>query len=127
MSAARRPNRTRPGSTSQLAPRVEGLAVAGSSPAAPESQTPAVTDSETTDVPKYQRMVRKEARLRPDQVDALAQLRRHVSRARSTRLEPITDNTLLRVAVDLLLERGEALTGDNEDQLRESVTTRHRS
>lgn len=122
MSAARRPNRTRPGATSSLAPNVEPIGVAGTP--ARESRTPAVTDSGTAEVPKYQQMIRKEARLRPDQVDALAQLRRRVTRSRTDRTETITDNTLLRVAVDLLLERGEQLAGDTENQLRESVTDR---
>jgi hypothetical protein len=115
-----RPNRTRPGTTSSLAPQVEPLTVAGAGHAA-ESQTPAVTDPESAGLPKYQRMVRKEARLRPDQVDALAQLRRRITRARRDRTETITDNTLLRVAVDLLLDHADQLRGDTEDQLRRSV------
>jgi hypothetical protein len=120
-----RPNRTRPGATSSLAPQVEPLTVAGAGPAT-ESPAPVLTDPESAGLPKYQRMVRKEARLRPDQVDALAQLRRRITRGRHDRSETITDNTLLRVAVDLLLERGEQLAGDTEDQLRDSVTDRAR-
>jgi len=67
-------------------------------------------------------MVRKEARLRPDQADALTQLRRRITRGRADRTEPITDNTLLRVAVDLLLAHAEQLHGDTEDEIRRSVT-----
>jgi hypothetical protein len=115
-----RPNRTRPGATSSLAPQVEPLAVASSGPVT-ESQSPAVTDTETAGLPKYQRMIRKEARLRPDQVDALAQLRRRITRGRADRTETITDNTLLRVAVDLLLDHAGQLRGDTEEQLRRSV------
>ncbi len=120
--SARRPQRSRPAATSSLAPQVEPLAVAGAAAAVPQSRTPAVTESGSPDLPRYQRMVRKEARLRPDQVDALAQLRRRVTRARATRVEPITDNTLLRIAVDLLLARADQLAGDTEDELRNSVT-----
>ena len=117
----RRPQRSRPAATSSLAPQVEPLAVAGTS-AVPQSRTPVVAESGSPDLPRYQQMVRKDARLRPDQVDALAQLRRRVTRARATRAEPITDNTLIRVAVDLLLARADQLVGDTEDELRESVS-----
>ncbi len=118
-----RPNRTRPAATSSLTPNVEPIGVAGTTTSPPSGRTPVVTDSETADLPKYQQMIRKEARLRPDQVDVLAQLRRRVTRGRGDRTETITDNTLIRIEVDLLLERGEQLAGDTEDQLRDSVTT----
>ena len=117
----RRPQRSRPAATSSLAPQVEPLAVAGAA-AVPETRTPAVTESGSSDLPRYQQMIRKEARLRPDQVDALARLRRRITRARTTRAETITDNTLVRVAVDLLLARADELHGDTEDELRRSVT-----
>lgn len=41
---------------------------------------------------------------------------------RTTRAEPITDNTLLRIAVDLLLDRGDQLAGNTEEELQNSVT-----
>lgn len=114
----------------RLEPRVEQLRVGHDSDT--DSQTPEVTDSQTPEVPesvsdsgpRYTRMVRKEARVRPDQADALAALRRRVADQRQQRVEPITDNTLLRIAVDLLLARGDELTGDTEDELRDSVTHR---
>ncbi|EHK83645.1 hypothetical protein SZMC14600_18949 [Saccharomonospora azurea SZMC 14600] len=68
--------------------------------------------------------MRKEARVREDQAAALAELRRRVQRQRKTRHEPVTDNTLIRVAVDLLLARGEELAGDTEDDLRASLGLR---
>lgn len=119
----------------RLEPRVEQLRVGHDTEQTPEltdSQSPGVTDSQTPEVPessggrgpKHTQMVRKEARLRPDQADALAALRRHVAGQRQQRVEPITDNTLLRVAVDLLLTRAEDLAGDTEDALRDSVTHR---
>jgi hypothetical protein len=67
-------------------------------------------------------MARLDARLRPDQVAALGELRRRVTAGRVDRAERITDNTLLRVAVDLLLAHADRLGGDTEDALRESVT-----
>jgi hypothetical protein len=72
--------------------------------------------------PLYLRLVRKEARLRADQVDALAQLRRRLSRRRANRDEVLTDNTLIRVAVDLLLNQADQLRGDTESELRNSVS-----
>lgn len=113
----------------RLEPRVEQLRVGHDSDAeqtsgVTDSQTPGVPESVSDSGPKHTRMVRKEARLRPDQADALAVLRRHVAGQRQQRVEPITDNTLLRIAVDLLLARGEELAGDTEDELRDSVSHR---
>ncbi len=70
---------------------------------------------------------RKEARLRVDQLSDLAELRRHVNARRRDRSEIITDNTLIRVAVDLLL-RGHAhrLRGDTEEDLLHSVLPKRR-
>ena len=147
-----RPQRTRPASSSPLGrptltPSVEPLTV-GTPPApAANSQTPAVTDSKThretdsqtpavrqsgshrppsrgADVPRWQTFVRKEARLRGDQADELARLRRRLAQSRNRREETITDNTLIRVAVDLLLAQADHLHGDTEDELRDSVTHR---
>ncbi|WP_186779873.1 hypothetical protein [Streptomyces salinarius] len=70
---------------------------------------------------------RKEARLRADQLSDLAELRRHVNARRRDRSEIITDNTLIRVAVDLML-RGYAhrLRGDTEEDLLHSVLPKRR-
>jgi hypothetical protein len=84
------------------------------SPAAPEPDT---------DGPRYLTLIRKEARLRGDQVDQLAQLRRHLSRRRANRDEVLTDNTLIRVAVDLLLHHADELRGDSEQELLDSVVS----
>lgn len=73
------------------------------------------------DQPRYQRLLRKEARLRYDQATALTELRRRLSRGRTDRSEVITDNTMIRVAVDLLLAHADELSGDTEDALRASV------
>ncbi|WP_244922501.1 ATPase [Thermus scotoductus] len=58
-------------------------------------------------VPPYLTYVRKECRLRPDQLDALTALARRLNRERRGRGERITENTLLRLAADLLLSLGE--------------------
>lgn len=140
-----RPERKRPGSTSELAraalvPQVEavqiGATASSTRPGPAQSQTPAVTDSVTTgatavastspakgedEVPRYQTLVRKEARLRYDQVAELAALRRRLSTRRQDRSEMLTDNTLIRVAVDVLLAHAEELRGDTENELRQAM------
>lgn len=70
---------------------------------------------------RYLTMERVDARLRPDQVTALGDLVRQLQRARRTRDERITSNTLLRIAVDLLLARADDLAGDGEGDLRASL------
>ena len=52
--------------------------------------------------------MRKECRLRPDQLDALTALARRLNRARKGRGERITENTLIRFALDRLLSDPEA-------------------
>ena len=79
-----------------------------------------VTESQT---PKWQRLERKELRLRADQLDELAKLRRALNRQRGGEGERITENTLIRVAVDVLLGRAGRLRGTTEDELRKSVTS----
>ncbi len=127
--------RSRPGATSPLArtPLTATIEapILGASPG--DSQTHRVTDSVTTGVPKpvtpasadqprYLQLLRKEARLRVDQADALASLRRRLARVRTSRgAEILTDNTLIRVAVDLLLDRADQLHGGTEEELRVSL------
>jgi hypothetical protein len=82
--------------------------------------TAGVTESQT---PKWQRLERKELRLRADQLDELARIRRTLNRQRGGEGERITENTLIRVAVDMLLGRAGKLRGTTEDELRKSVTS----
>ena len=86
---------------------------------APESRTAGVTESQTA---KWKGLERKELRLRADQLDELARLRRTLNRQRAGDGERITENTLIRVAVDMLLSRAGRLRGTTEDELRKSVT-----
>jgi hypothetical protein len=86
----------------------------------PPRATSGLTESQT---PKWQRLERKELRLRADQLDELARLRRTLNRQRGGEGERITENTLIRVAVDLLLKQADALRGSTEDELRNSVTS----
>lgn len=108
--------------------------VATTSPAATDSRTQKVPDSQSQDVragtspgvPKYLQLVRREARMHARQVSALSDLTRALNEARrgggrSGVGERITDNTLVRVAVDLLLQDPQRLRGTTEDELRASV------
>ena len=73
-------------------------------------------------IPKYLALERKEARLRRDQVDALAALARRVNRRKSSRGgERITENTLIRVAVDWLLDQEEYVGGSTEEEIRRGL------
>jgi hypothetical protein len=82
--------------------------------------TAGVTESQ---IPKWQGLERKELRLRADQLDELARIRRTLNRQRGGEGERITENTLIRVAVDMLLGRAGKLRGTTEDELRKSVTS----
>lgn len=73
------------------------------------------------DTPRYQTFPRSEARLRPDQLTALAELRRRVAARRTDRSERVTDNTLLRLAVDLLLQHADRIQGNTEEQMRRAL------
>jgi len=126
-----------PGDVTTGVPGVLG-SVAGTAgpPGAPtENQSPRVTDSQSPDVrevttstgvPKYLQLVRREARMHARQVSTLSDLTRALNEARrgggrSGVGERITDNTLVRVAVDLLLQDPQRLRGTTEDELRASV------
>lgn len=77
--------------------------------------------------PKWAQMERKDARLRDDQMDELTVLTRRLNRARGRgQGERITENTLLRVAVDVLIDNADLLAGDTEDDLADAITTRLR-
>lgn len=70
---------------------------------------------------RYDQLERKETRLRTDQYGRLSELSRSLNRRRAGKGERITENTLIRVAVDLLLSHETDLTGSSETELRESV------
>jgi hypothetical protein len=127
-------DRDAPAGPVSIPPRPAAPAPAAVSPASPKSaarrpaakparrraESTGLTESQT---PKWQRLERKELRLRADQLDELARLRRALNRQRRGEGERITENTLIRVAVDLLLKQADALQGRTEDELRNSVTS----
>lgn len=95
-------------------------------PSTPQPRTAESTKSVARGVPApygplYLRLVRKEARLREEQYAELTRHARRLSRARGAGGSRITENTLIRVAVDLLLAKIDAASGADEDALRESL------
>lgn len=86
-----------------------------------DSVTSEVTEQQTDLVPKYLTLVRKEARLREDQLEELTKLTRFLNRQRKGTGERITENTLIRVAVDLLLSQSDKLRGDTEQELKTAL------
>ena len=76
--------------------------------------------------PRYLSLLRKEARLREDQVVALGRLARRLNRAKRapSATERITENTLIRIAVDALLANEPHLSGESEDELRRAMFQR---
>lgn len=69
----------------------------------------------------YLTLERKEARLREGQIDELAAHARRLNKAKGAPAPRITENTLIRVAVDLLLSRIDELQGTTEADLRRSI------
>ena len=87
-----------------------------------ETQSLEATNLQSNELPKYLKLERKEARLRQDQIDALTDLTRKLNRMkRSKGGERLTDNTLIRVALDLLLSKASELQGTTEEELRSSL------
>src|SRR5512144_1070249 len=67
-------------------------------------------------VPKYLRLERKDTRLRTDQLDELSRLARRLQRRRPQRSEErITEHTLIRVGVDLVLALSDSLDGARDE------------
>ena len=102
------------------APDAAGLRPAGRQArqsAAPAPQAPAGVPG----LPKYLRLERKELLIWPDQITSLSILARVLNRNRRGAGERITTNTLIRVAVALLLSRSQDLGGTTEEELRRSL------
>jgi hypothetical protein len=57
--------------------------------------------------------------MRDDQYSGLSALARELMDARTQKTERITENTLIRVGIDLLLAHPELVAGDTEEELRE--------
>jgi hypothetical protein len=66
------------------------------------------------ELPVYLRFVRKETRLREEQQNELTVHARRLNRTRPSGTPRITDNTLIRISVDLLLGQINDLDGGDE-------------
>ncbi|CAD6016103.1 conserved protein of unknown function (plasmid) [Agreia sp. COWG] len=73
--------------------------------------------------PLYRQLTRKEARLREDQFTDLATLAKRLQRAKGPAGDRITENTLIRVAVDLLLARADQAHGHTEEEILRSLSS----
>lgn len=114
--------------TPEPAPAVPATEAAAPAPAqAPvsavqEQPAPAADLSVPSGRPHYTQLVRKELRVFEDQAVDLKLLTMSLNNRRSGSGERITDNTLVRVAIDLLLQRKDQLAGASEAALRESLS-----
>lgn len=66
-------------------------------------------------------LARKDTRLREEQISDLTAHARRLNKAKTSPAPRITENTLIRVAIDLLLSRAGDLGGNTEAELRNSV------
>ena len=87
-------------------------------PAAQSTSAPSMPDS---DVPKWLTFEPKPTRQRRDQLDWIEAKRKELNALRGRAGERLTDNTLIRVAIDLLIVNGERLQGTTEAELRASL------
>jgi hypothetical protein len=90
----------------------------------PQAEQPGPSPSlkaKTPETVRFDELERKEARVRLDQYEALQSLSRRLNRSRNRQGERITENTLIRVAIDLLLSRQDQVAGTTEAELRTSV------
>jgi len=87
--------------------------------AAPTS--PVEVPTQPDEGPRFLRFVRKDTRIREDQQAALTIQARRLNRAKGSAGSRITENSLIRVAIDLLLDRIDLAAGADEDAIRASV------
>lgn len=125
-----------------LAPQApaEGMGVAARSVQAtpPAAPAPAMANTSAAELkppaeskdlsgparPHYTQLLRKELRVFQDQAADLKMLTMHINslkRGSGERGERITDNTLVRCAIDLLFQRKDELVGSTEAELRKAL------
>ena len=94
----------------ELAPK-RATRTAKAKPAAPAAAEP------EDEQPLYLTLERKDTRLREDQIILLTQTARKLNRKKGRGGQRITENTLIRVAIDVLLEHSDPLAGATEQEL----------
>lgn len=103
-------------------PAVTVKAIRPASRVAPAAEKQTAKAHEDPAPPTYLRYVRKETRLREDQQNQLTLQARRLNRAKKNQGARITENSLIRVAVDLFLARIDRAAGDDEDTILKSMT-----
>ncbi|TCK58308.1 hypothetical protein [Curtobacterium sp. PhB136] len=101
--------------TETAAPEAPAPAASAPEAPAPAAEKPAAATA------LFEDLVRKECRFRDDQLEDLSRSARRLQRTRLAPGPRITDNTLIRVAVDLLMSRADELQGSTEAELRASL------
>jgi hypothetical protein len=126
-------NQTTVGDVADAAARAPQQDQAGAEASTPAVITPSKSDrstelrqpsARTSSLPglrRYSDFARKETRLRVAQQDALTEHARRLNRLKGPGGQRITDNTLIRIAVDLLLSKADRLDGRDEAELRRSI------
>lgn len=84
------------------------------------ARRPSGTDSGRS-TPRFDDYEPITARMSQDQVDDLDRLAKRLERAKPTGLPRITRNTLVRVAIDVLLANAQDLAGPDEESLRNAL------
>lgn len=88
----------------------------------PRDKPPVAVDADhNAEGPRYLTLMRKETRIPQAQADQLSSIARSLNMTRKGRGERLTDNTLIRVAIGLLLERRDELHGTTEAELFQSL------
>lgn len=114
------------------APEVDEPVAVETSPAEQAATPPASTSTEpkasrnprqpaAEDEAGYLALERKETRLREGQIGELTAHARRLNKAKTAQAPRITENTLIRVAIDMLLSRVDDLQGNTEEDLRRSL------
>jgi hypothetical protein len=101
-----------------------------SSPVASVPDPPTLRESAHPDTglgPKYLKLHAKLTRLREDQMVDLTALARRANREKVTQGERITENTLIRVAVDWILSHATDVRGSSEEEIRHHLNVPRRS
>jgi len=101
--------------TETAAPEATAAAASAHEAPAPAAEKPAASTA------LFEDLVRKECRFRDDQLEDLSRSARRLQRTRLAPGPRITDNTLIRVAVDLLMSRADELQGSTEAEIRASL------
>lgn len=79
---------------------------------------PDLVDENGRPLPKYLRLARKDVRMYEGQMEELTKLSRLLNKRRRGSGERLTENTLIRLAIDLLLANKDHLRGITEEELR---------